>query len=110
MPGSSNAIASALDWIEHLLLGSLAMVMAVIAIASIGFLMLQGRIDLYRAARVVIGCFIVFGASTMARGVMASLSDMTPVSAPAPEQAPPPPLAVQKLPQPDPHAGAALIR
>jgi len=111
MPQSTNAIASAVEWVEHLLSGSIATVIAVLAVASIGFLMLQGRIDLYRAGRVVIGCFIVFSASTIAQGLISGVTggpsvDMA-VAGPLPA---PPPLEVEPVPQADPYAGAALIR
>ena len=66
-PGK-NAIASAVGWFQGALLGSIATIVAIIAIASVGFLMLTGRIDIRRAARVVFGCFIIFGASTIASG------------------------------------------
>ena len=42
-----------------------------IAVASVGYLMLTGRIDVRRAVQVVFGCFILFGASSIAQGIMA---------------------------------------
>jgi hypothetical protein len=44
--------------------------LAVIAVASVGFLMLSGRVDWRRGAQTILGCFIVFGASSIAVGLM----------------------------------------
>ena len=71
---SANAIASALLWVQSVLLGSVAGVLAVLAIAAVGLLMLTGRIDGRRAATVVAGCFIIFGASTIATGILGTFS------------------------------------
>ncbi len=37
-----------------------------IALAGIGFVMLAGRVDLRRGATVILGCFILFAAPSMA--------------------------------------------
>ena len=93
-------------WVEALLLGSVATSVAVIAVAVVGMLMLSGRIDRRRAGAVVAGCFLIFGASSIARGIAGTVS-----AAPAPDPEPivRPPLAP---PSPvvdgyDPYAGAA---
>jgi type IV secretory pathway VirB2 component (pilin) len=114
-PVGSNAIASVVGWLEQTLLGSVASIVAIIAIASVGFLMLTGRIDIRRAAQVVFGCFIIFGASTITNGILGALNGS---SAAAPEIAaapPPPPVPPQPPAYPkasstpyDPYAGAAL--
>ena len=70
-PTASNAITFSLAWLQGTLLGIIATTLAVIAIALIGFLMLTGRINA-RAPRVVFGCSIIFGASTIAQGIMAA--------------------------------------
>ena len=112
-PLGANVITSALGWIQTTLLGALATTLAVMAIASIGLLMLTGRIDVRRAARVAFGCFIIFGASTIASGIMGVISGTA--ANPELAQAPRPP----DLPAPqaypagpatpyDPYAGAAL--
>ena len=69
---STNAIASAAIWLQSTLLGTIATTVAVIAVASVGFLMLAGRIDVRRGAQVVLGCFVIFGASTIANGIFGS--------------------------------------
>jgi len=41
----------------------------VIAVAAVGFLMLTGRIEWKRGLIVVIGCFIIFGATAIVSGI-----------------------------------------
>lgn len=109
----NNPIASALGWIEGTVLGTVATAVAVIAFAWIGFLMLSGRIDLRRAALVIFGCFIIFGAESIAAGLHGaifgtphSMSDQVDVAPPTPAY---PAASVQAAPSTyDPYAGAAL--
>lgn len=83
------------------------MTVAIVAVASIGFLMFTGRTDLRRAARVIIGCFILFGATTIANAVVGVLHP-----APPPPTASEPPLAyTPAVPRPtstDPFPGASI--
>ena len=113
-PGS-NALTAALAWLQGTLLGTVATTVAIIAIAAVGFLMLTGRIDVRRAAQVVLGCFIIFGASTIAGGIIGALQGgggepATARSAPPPPPALPPAAAVPQASQSpyDPYAGAAV--
>ena len=113
--GNGGAVGSALHWIEGTILGSVATAVAVIAVASIGFLMLTGRIELRRAAQVILGCFIVLGASSIAAGLRTagsaagtgpSVEDvMTETQLPSLPAYPDSPAR-----QYDPYAGAALRR
>lgn len=111
-PDGSQPLVAAIRWIEQTLLGTTATIVATMAIAAIGFLMLTGRVPLRRGATVVLGCFIVFGATTIAAGIM-GLRDQS-ASAPrsmrwAPEQLPPAPIAPPAQPQVyDPYAGASV--
>ena len=66
--GASSLVAAA-TWVQELLLGPAATMVAVIAVASIGYLMLAGRIDVQRGITVVLGCFILFGAPVIALGL-----------------------------------------
>jgi len=68
-PEGSGVLVNAVRWVEGTLLGTIATVVAVIAIASVGFMMLSGRIDWRRGAVVILGCFILFGAATIAAGI-----------------------------------------
>ena len=73
-PLQPGAIGSAVGWVEGTLLGTVATTVAVIAVATVGFLMLTGRIDIRRATQVVLGCFILIGASTIASGIFGAVS------------------------------------
>ena len=68
-PAGSGAIAGALYWIEGTLMGTVATVAAVIAIAAIGFMMLSGRMNWRYGATVILGCFILFGAASIVAGI-----------------------------------------
>lgn len=111
-PGSTNAFGVTVNWLETTLLGGVATAVAIIVIATLGLLMFSGRVPTRRAIEAVLGCFILFGASTIARGIMQALNGdgSEPVSVAALPPPPPPEAPVQKLPvQPyDPYAGAAL--
>lgn len=68
-PSGSNVISGALGWVQGTLLGTVATVAAVIAVAAVGFMMLTGRVDWRRGMTVVLGCFIVFGAGAIVAGL-----------------------------------------
>ena len=67
---NQGAIVSAVSWIQGGLAGSLASTIAVIAVAFLGLLLLSGRLEMRRAIHVLFGCFILFGASSIASGLM----------------------------------------
>jgi len=71
-PQGSGAIIGAVNWLQGTLLGTVATVIAVIAVASVGFMMLTGRIDWRRGGIVILGCFIVFGAASIVAGIRAA--------------------------------------
>lgn len=71
-PAGSGPIISALGWIQGTLLGNVATTVAVIAVAMVGFMMLTGRINWKAGATVVLGCFILFGATTIVAGIQAA--------------------------------------
>ncbi len=68
-PAGSGAIVSAVGWLQGTLLGTVATVAAVIAIATIGFMMLTGRVNWRFGATVIFGCFVIFGASSIVAGI-----------------------------------------
>ena len=68
-PAGSGVIVSAVRWLQGTLLGTIATVVAVIAVASVGFLMLTGRINWRYGATVILGCFILFGAASIVAGI-----------------------------------------
>lgn len=109
-PPGSNALLSAVQWVQGTLLGTLATTVAVIAIAWIGFGMLAGRINIQRGATVILGCFILFGASSIVSGLMMAIETVGPAPEPVIAAAPPPP-PTAPLPTPtayDPYAGASV--
>jgi type IV secretory pathway VirB2 component (pilin) len=113
-PRGSNVIMPALDWAQGTLMGRLATMLAVLAIASIGFGMLSGRLEVKRGLGVIIGCFILFGAPSIAKGLIGVAGDS---GGPIVAVAPPPPVYAKPLPSStpptnayDPYAGAAVQR
>jgi type IV secretion system protein VirB2 len=73
-PQGSGVVVNAMRWMQGTLLGTVATVAAVIAIASIGFLMLTGRINWRHGAAVILGCFILFGAASIVAGIQSAAS------------------------------------
>ena len=68
-PEGSGVIIRAVDWLQGTLMGTVATVVAVIAVAAVGFMMLTGRINWRHGAVVILGCFILFGAASIVAGI-----------------------------------------
>jgi type IV secretion system protein VirB2 len=68
-PAGSGVLTEAVRWIQGTLLGTIATVVAVIAVAVVGFQMLTGRINWRYGATVILGCFILFGAASIVAGL-----------------------------------------
>ncbi len=68
-PAGSNVVVGALGWLQGTLLGTVATVAAVIAVAGVGFMMLTGRLNWRYGATVILGCFILFGAGAIVAGI-----------------------------------------
>ena len=103
------AIVAAAGWVQQVLLGTLGTVVAVIAVAAMGFSMLYGLVSVRRGMMVVLGCFILFAAPTIAAGLRklgyageASAQDL-PISSETPPQ--PEPSAADTY---DPYAGPGV--
>ena len=73
-PQGSGVIVAAVRWLEGTLLGTIATVVAVIAVATVGLLMLTGRINWRYGATVILGCFILFGAASIVAGIQSTAS------------------------------------
>ena len=73
-PAGSGAIIGAAQWIQNTMLGTVATVAAVIAVAVVGFMMLTGRMNWRYGASVILGCFILFGATSIVAGLRAVAS------------------------------------
>jgi type IV secretory pathway VirB2 component (pilin) len=116
LDGSSLAAASI--WIAELLQGRLATTIAVLAVAILGYQMITGRVSARSALQVMLGGFILFGSSAIARGLIygaggrgptlnsIEFNQPTTVTAAKPVVIPPP--APQKLGADpfDPYAGS----
>ena len=68
-PAGSGPIVAALGWLQGTLLGNVATAVAVIAVAMVGFMMLTGRMNWRFGATVIVGCFVLFGASAIVSGI-----------------------------------------
>lgn len=71
-PAGSGPIVGAVHWLQGTLLGTVATVIAVIAIAVVGFMMLTGRMNWRYGATVILGCFILFGAASIVAGIQST--------------------------------------
>ena len=71
-PQGSGPIVSALMWLQGTLLGNVATAVAVIAVAMVGFMMLTGRLNWRFGATVIVGCFVLFGASAIVSGIQST--------------------------------------
>ena len=110
-PPQQSVILPATQCVEALFLGNLATIIAIVAVASIGFAMLNGRIDLKRGSAILLGCFILFGASTIANGLRnaAQSADVQySIAAPVPPPAFVRPAQAQTSSSYDPYAGASV--
>lgn len=68
-PRGSGPIVAAVDWVQATLLGNIATTVAVIAVAIVGFMMLTGRVNWRHGAMVIVGCFVLFGATVIVAGI-----------------------------------------
>lgn len=108
--GNGNSLSQALLWLQELLLGRLGTAMAVLALAAIGFGMLQGRLSWRDGARVLSGCFILFGAPMIAAAI-ADLATSDSGALEATVQMPPAlpsPIPDTPASDSDPYAGASV--
>ena len=71
-PQGSGPIVAALAWLQGTLMGNVATAVAVMAVAAVGFMMLTGRLNWRMGATVIIGCFILFGASAIVSGIQSA--------------------------------------
>lgn len=71
-PEGSGVIVNAFEWLQGTLLGTVATVVAVIAVAAVGMMMLTGRMNWRHGGVVILGCFILFGATSIVAGIQAA--------------------------------------
>ncbi|WP_342249664.1 TrbC/VirB2 family protein [Sphingomonas sp. OTU376] len=110
-PGGSGPLVAAVQWIEGVALGTIATSIALIAVASVGFLMLNGRLPIRRGVTVIAGCFILFGAQTIAAGILGVVQPDAPTASYRAQATPSLPRSIptpKTAPPYDPYAGAAV--
>jgi type IV secretory pathway VirB2 component (pilin) len=73
-PAGSGPVVGAVHWLQGTLLGTVATVIAVIAVAVVGLMMLTGRMNWRYGATVILGCFILFGAASIVGGIQSASS------------------------------------
>jgi len=109
-PAGSSPLVAAIDWLKGTLLGTIALTVAIVAVALVGFMMLSGRVNIRRGLTVIVGCFVLFGASSIVAGIQATaLGGGEPVSSGDALETTP----AVVIPTPsaeDPYAGAAPRR
>lgn len=108
-PAGSSVIVAAMSWLQATLLGTVATTIAIIAVASVGLMMLTGRVSLRHGLTIIAGSFILFGAATIVAGIQSMAgTDLAAVPAAAPPVAPPPARPPLPSANPDPYAGASV--
>ena len=80
-------LAAAAEWITGSLLGTAATILCVLAVAFVGLMLMSGRLAVRDGLRVVIGCFVLLGAASIAAGLrtVADEADGAARSSPAQE-------------------------
>jgi type IV secretory pathway VirB2 component (pilin) len=73
-PAGSGPVVGAVHWLQGTLLGTVATVIAVMAVAVVGLMMLTGRMNWRYGATVILGCFILFGAASIVGGIQSASS------------------------------------
>ena len=109
-PIGSSPLVTAILWLQNTLLGTIALTVAILAVASVGFMMLTGRMNLRYGATVIVGCFVLFGASSIVAGVQSAVGEGgrgSPDAIPETAAVVIPPSAPRNS---DPYAGASVPR
>jgi type IV secretion system protein VirB2 len=68
-PAGSGPIVGAVRWVQESALGPVATGVAVIAVAVVGFMMLSGRMNWKHGITVIVGSFVLFGATAIVAGI-----------------------------------------
>ena len=104
----SLSIEQAVNWIAVALTGTVATIIAVLATAMLGVVMLTGRLPARRSAEVIIGCFVLFSARLIAGALLGIVPPTSDEPVPiASVQAPYLPTDPKPVPY-DPYAGASV--
>jgi len=112
LPSDSSIVAAA-KWLQAAMFGTIATSVAIVAVAALGFLMLQGQLPIRRSATSILGCCLLFAAPVLVTGLGTVVRDLAANEMPVPQAihpTPPLPLAPdQNPPGYDPYAGASLV-
>ncbi|WP_422513432.1 TrbC/VirB2 family protein [Sphingomonas sp. 3-13AW] len=105
---SLNVLGSSVSWVAQLLTGTLATAISMLAVAGVGFALMQGRLPIRKGGAVILGCAIVFSARPLAEGILGAgkTDQSTPVYDSLPS-----PAYIASAPEPvpfDPYAGASV--
>lgn len=105
----SQPVEAGASWLVSLMTGSAAVGLCVLAVAVIGSLMLGGRLPVRDGVRVVLGCFVLLGAPTIALAFVIAGEEISQASQ-SPELRSQPANPREDLPPSafDPYAGASL--
>lgn len=107
-PSGPSSLASGVDWAAGLLTGTVSTVVAMLAVAALGLMMLTGRLPTRRAAEVIAGCFVLFSARLIASALL-GLAQPADAAPPPAAAAPAPYAPTTPKPAPyDPYAGASV--
>ena len=111
MTDNGTSLRDATAWLDTVLAGPLVLAICSIAIAVLGLAMFAGRFDVRRGAAVILGCFVVLGASSTGSGLVGRQSAST-AAADASIANPPQPQMPQRKDRKvdDPYAGASLAQ
>lgn len=105
--GNEGSVSAASSWLTALVGGEAALLVATLAVAFLGFVFLSGRLEWRRAGFVVLGISLLFGASSIAAGLIGLGG--APVGSPADAPMPPPaPPTAMPSAMADPYAGASV--
>ena len=109
MTVNGTSLRDATAWFDVVLAGPLVPAICSIAIAVMGLAMFAGRFNVRRGATVILGCFVVLGASSIAIGLVGRQPAST-AAADASIANPPQPQMPQRNDRKvdDPYAGASL--
>tara|TARA_Y100000815_G_C13264999_1_gene470765 strand:- start:617 stop:958 length:342 start_codon:yes stop_codon:yes gene_type:complete len=69
-PGLRSGLGLSLEAVETMLFGATAAAICNLAIAVIGLYALSGRFEFLRGLHIIVGCFVLIGASAFAAALM----------------------------------------
>lgn len=72
-PVGANPLVAAVLWLQYTVLGTVALTVAIVAVATVGLMMLSGRVNVRYGVTVIAGCFILFGASSIVAGIQSAV-------------------------------------